>query len=1071
MANLLGGPSVDLLTGTELADELRGLDGNDALQGLGGDDVLDGGPGADVLDGGNGFDTVSYRNSPTGLQIFVSPGGTPTGEAAGDTFISIEQVLGTNFADYISGSGANLTMRGGNGNDTMVNSLGPMAGVTTFLFGENGEDTLVGGLGIDIMDGGADENTVSYLLAAEGLTISLANPGQNTGWARGDSYVRLSNVIGSDFNDTIYGNNGDRGPGLTLLNQLQGQSGDDVIYGGSAYNVLIGGVGRDQLHAGGTGNLIDYETAKTGLTASLANPGINTGDAEGDVYFRIAGSDLDLAGSPFRDTLFGDAGNNNLIGDPDMTDPNYGPGQADSLFGAEGNDTLDGGGAGDALNGGSGMDAASYNSAVSVGVRASLGNPGSNTGDAAGDTYAEVENLIGSRFNDVLEGDNAANSLFGQLGDDQLFGLGGDDILVGSEGADILDGGDGVDLADYSQSTSAIVVSLITGGIGGDFFRSIEGVIGSSFNDQLSGDAAANRFFGGAGDDILRGNSGDDLFDGGDAAGADAFFGDDGFDALIYAGATAGVIATMGGVGGGAAAGDTINGIENLIGSNFADRLTGDAGAANILQGGGGDDVLDGLDGYDVLLGGDGADTLYGGASSDDLTGGAGADTFAYRAFSESIRNPQNAGDLITDFQSGVDRIDLSALAATSLTITPGVETLVTASNAQGSLTIRVQGAVAASDVLLSAPPLTIEGTPQPDILNGGNGNDLIIGRGGADQISTGGGFDTVRYLSVSDSLPSAPDRISDFQPGVDKVDLQPINPIEVSLLRSGSDSVVFVNAPTGSMRIDFAGALNGQDFLTTGAGIFVIGDNSSEVLIGSRLAEPMLGNGGNDVMIGGAAGDVLFGGEGRDIFRFNAIEDTNTQGPDLLADFATGVDAIDVTALNTIETSIIRSGGGSFIFFSTPTGAGQISSIYDVNAFDIVSNQGPGVFMIGDATANLLIGSNRNDVFLGGDGDDIIVGGGSNDGLFGMGGADTFRFLAVSDSTGSALDSIFDFVSGVDKIDLRALGITAARVSTLASSGATFVFVDADGNGTGDMTILLTTTPSININTDILFS
>jgi len=116
----------------------------------------------------------------------------------------------------------------------------------------------------------------------------------------------------------------------------------------------------------------------------------------------------------------------------------------DSLAGGAGDDLLYGGAGADTLTGGDGIDAASYATGL-AGVQASLDRPAGNTGDAAGDSYAGIENLLGSAFADRLEGDAAANALRGGAGDDRLGGLGGDDRLVGGDGADIISGGSGSD--------------------------------------------------------------------------------------------------------------------------------------------------------------------------------------------------------------------------------------------------------------------------------------------------------------------------------------------------------------------------------------------------------------------------------------------------------------------------------------------------------------------------------------------------------------------------------------------------------------------------------------------------
>jgi serralysin len=122
----------------------------------------------------------------------------------------------------------------------------------------------------------------------------------------------------------------------------------------------------------------------------------------------------------------------------------WGNGGNDQLSGNNGNDVLIGGAGGDRLDGGAGIDTASYEEAT-AGVVASLSNPGSNTGEAAGDTFYFIEQLKGSNNGDTLSGDDTANALVGLSGNDTLDGRGGNDVLTGGAGADTMTGGAGAD--------------------------------------------------------------------------------------------------------------------------------------------------------------------------------------------------------------------------------------------------------------------------------------------------------------------------------------------------------------------------------------------------------------------------------------------------------------------------------------------------------------------------------------------------------------------------------------------------------------------------------------------------
>ena len=518
------------ITGVTTGDDnINGLFGDDIIFGDSGDDVLNGGPGADSLNGGPGNDAASYANATSGVTASLANAAINTGEAAGDTYVSIERLFGSNFNDI--------------------------------LIGDANSNTLRGGLGADALNGGGGFDFASYSASAAGLTASLADPTINTGEAAGDTYTSIEGLIGSSFNDTLIGD--------------------------SNNNFLRGGLGADVLNGGAGFDFADYFTATAGLTVSLADPTANTGEAAGDTYTSIEG----LRGSDFNDTLIGDANNNDLRGGPgadtlnggdgsdsadytnaaagltaSLADPTINTGEAagdtytsiERLIGSAFNDTLIGdgsdnflrGGPGaDVLNGGGGNDYADYIGSP-IGLTVSLANPAINTGEAAGDTYTSIERLRGSDFNDTLIGDANNNSLRGGLG------------------ADALNGGDGIDFASYAGSAIGLTASLAnpavnTGEAAGDTYTSIEGLRGSDFNDTLIGDGNNNFLQGGPGADALDGGAGSDFAD--------------------YVNATTGVTASLANPASntGEAVGDTYTSIENLRGSDFNDLLIGDGNDRN----------------------------------------------------------------------------------------------------------------------------------------------------------------------------------------------------------------------------------------------------------------------------------------------------------------------------------------------------------------------------------------------------------------------------------------------------------------------------------------------------------
>lgn len=242
-----------------------------------------------------------------------------------------------------------------------------------------------------------------------------------------------------------------------------------------------------------------------------------------------ASADDIINGTDGVDFLFGFSGNDTLNGgtgldslDGGLGDDTLDAGSGDDLLdGSLGDDILIGGAGADDLDGGLGNDTASYagsSAGVTVDLR-SAGGVAPQGGDAEGDILFSIENLTGSDFADVLIGGSGANVLEGGLGADSLVGSGmgdvldggaGDDNLFSGAGADTLLGGEGVDFAVFNFGTTmGVTLNLATGGTAGaaagDTFDSIEGVTGSVFDDEITGDGFANLFNGLAGDDLLTG--------------------------------------------------------------------------------------------------------------------------------------------------------------------------------------------------------------------------------------------------------------------------------------------------------------------------------------------------------------------------------------------------------------------------------------------------------------------------------------------------------------------------------------------------------------------------------------
>lgn len=153
----------------------------------------------------------------------------------------------------------------------------------------------------------------------------------------------------------------------------------------------------------------------------------------------------------------------------------------------------------------------------------------------------------------------------------------------------------------------------------------VQHVSGGSGTNRMYGADANDVFLGSAGDDTLMGFDGDDTFFA--STGADLIVGGAGFDTLVLRLAAEGQVLNLldGSLNVGLTAGDTIRGVEGIIGSDFDDHLVG-SNVANRILGGGGDDLIEGMGGDDMLVGGAGNDSLDGGSGHDVLHGGDGDD-------------------------------------------------------------------------------------------------------------------------------------------------------------------------------------------------------------------------------------------------------------------------------------------------------------------------------------------------------------------------------------------------------------------------------------------------------------
>lgn len=772
MAFLVGNSSAQSLDGTESDDTIQGLAGNDRLFGLGGKDILfggsgndllAGGTGEDILFGGSGLDSASYANATAAMVVNLGTR-TSSGPDGADTFRSIEGIYGSAFNDLLTGDAGDNFLNGLLGNDTLdggagldvatyFEATGPITanmatGLVTgaagtdvlisiegligspfadILTGDAQDNTLQGELGNDNMDGGAGFDTVRYASSPGAVIVNLA-AGTGSGGQGADVLTGFEAIFGSVFADTLIGN--------SAKNTLTGFDGDDLLAGGPGDDTLDGSAGTDYA---------DYSGASGGMTVNLATK-TSSGPDGADFLISIEG----VIGSDFADQLTGSdaqdffrprggndtidgAGGKDWIWYIDSTIPitaDLGAGfvtqpdgsrdtfvsieaiagslAGDTIIGSAGDDEISGYQGDDKLTGGAGFDTVHYRASTAVVVNLATGKASGGDGN---DTIAEFEAIVGSSFNDTLTGDGLANTLNGRVGNDAL------------------DGGAGLDTATYVNASAGVTVSLATGtatgGDGNDTLVNIENLVGTSFDDTLIGDAGINVLTGGAGNDVFEGKLGQDTFDGGS-----------GTDFTSYVNASASVSVNLAtGVVAGPDGSDVLISIEGVFGSPFADTLIGSEGL-NFLRGNGGDDILDGGAGNDyadyrgatgavqvnlalgISAGADGIDLLLniesirGSAFDDTLTGDANSNILRGGLGNDAIDGA--GGDDWAELFNAPNGVFVDLIEGTS--VGEGSDTLVSIENIRGSLF---------DDWL--------KGSDTGNVLRGDAGDDLLDGRAGAD--------------------------------------------------------------------------------------------------------------------------------------------------------------------------------------------------------------------------------------------------------------------------------------------------------------------------------------------------
>jgi Ca2+-binding RTX toxin-like protein len=646
------------MNGTAAADNLVGTTSDDILNGLGGNDTLNGGGGNDQIFGDVSVPYFTYN----GKFYLLSNAGTwkeaqAQAVSLGGNLVTVNDAAENQFLVNTFGGTEQLwiglTDEVVEGQFKWVN--GEAVTYTNWLI--NQPDNFGGNEDYVHLSGGTggqwNDNTSSIIYRG---IIEIANPSNDT-------------IIGSTGNDTIDGGIGQDTADYSTIGQAITLKPTGVVTKGTAGIDQLIGIEKI-IGATGQVNIIDASTA-TGtatINANLATQSliVNTGVAIPSTLSFTVTNFVNVIGAANNDTITGDNGNNNLMGN----------GGNDTIIGSAGDDTINGGLGSDTVNYSSLTEAitllasgivnkGSFGTDKIVDIETVIGATGqSNSIDAstgiATTTSLNVNlatnsliinglpapinsltfnvqnfvNVVGTTQNDIIKGNNLANELVGNTGNDTIQGNDGDDILDGGDGNDQLFGGNNDD--------------QLFGGIGNDILQ------GDNGNDLLNGDLGNDTLKGLAGDDILDGGLGSDSLLGG--IGNDILIGDLGDD-ILYA-----------------EAGDDLvfgdDGNDRLYGGDGFDELNGGIGK-DFLYGGNNNDTLFGNNDNDTLYGEAGDDILNGGQGSDVLRGGLNNDIFVIAV--------GNGSDIVQDFQDGFDKMGLSGgLLFSQLTILgSGTNTLI----------------------------------------------------------------------------------------------------------------------------------------------------------------------------------------------------------------------------------------------------------------------------------------------------------------------------------------------------------------------------------------------------------
>lgn len=1029
--NLRGGSGNDWLTGSATANVLSGGEGNDRLDGLGGDDVLDGGMGDDILNGGDGIDTAVYTGSATIDLRLTTAQNTGHGR---DTLRGIEN------------------LRLGNGTNTAI--------------GDGGANVFQDGGGNDAIDGGAGVDTIDYSLLATRVTVDLnLATAQPTG-AGSDTVTGIENLIGGNFRNRFFGDGAvNRLVGGSGIDTLVGGGGEDVLFGGAGndlligdtltvgdlshvdrgdyidggdgYDSIIGGQGDDTL-IGGTGNdtIVNGSRAVTLTATGFVVASGNTLDGGNDVidggegidyailqfggrtddlsldlsreqavnYLYSDGTAVGSVTSIERVLIYGGNGSNNFVGTAGY-DSLSGGDAADTLIGGAGDDNLTGGAGDDYLDGGEGHDILNFSSGTNIanGITLDLRITGPQDTGAGMDTVLNIEQVVTTRFDDIVIG-----------GDENLSvrdALGGNDTFVGNGGNDDLW------INRYSTYTTPSTI-MLDGGDGDDAINYLgAGLVPDrntpetelQFRDTVTA-------LGGAGDDFI-------ALRGGRRSIIDAGDGND--------------------VVGISIAGNTDRASYDITLGAGRDELAIQWGNRDIAS----------FDRNDIVV--------------RDFRGGADGDLLGLTAIvGQGLFTPAGAATSIGTFSPFLSgHVTLVKQGSDTLLQADkdgrfGASPMVTVMKLQGTEAFSITwgnvyayilgGAVQRTVIYdpiitqyMAAGSTRLEGHAGRDSLQGAAGDDLLVGLAGDDFLNGFAGDDTLSGGAGADYMVGGA--------GNDVYDVDNAADYVGEVAGEGIDLV--------RTTVDWTLSAAFENIEVAGGAIRATGNALANVLTGGIAGQDTLaGLAGNDVYVVRDAGTAIVEatGNGTDQVVVATRSYTLAQGAAIeLMAAATGSDAIDLTG-NEFDQMLVAGAGTNAL---DGQGGFDIVSYRGATAGVVVDGpamRGTGGDARGDtyrnveafegsAFADRLAGDDRGMWLNGAAGDDWLIGGAGDDSLLGGSGSDVFAFNTVAVS---GRDRVLDW-SGGDRIatSKQLRGADANGFLTIATTGLVLL----DGTVRGD--------------------